>query len=90
MSRHLLLSCMLLLCLSFMGCAAKKEESLPPVPLPPQATVAALTERPGLASEPGQTITVSTAPDLTASPRQNEPDELAALLEMKEIGRAHV
>ena len=83
MSRHLLLSCMLLLCLSFMGCAAKKEESLPPVPLPPQATVAALTERPGLASEPGQTITVSTAPDLTASPRQNEPGELAALLEMK-------
>lgn len=73
----------LLICASMMGCAAKKEESLPPVPLPPQATVAALTERPGLASEPGQTITVSTAPDLTASPRQNEPGELAALLEMK-------
>ena len=73
----------LMMCVSMMGCAAKKEENLPPVPLPPQATVAALTERPAPAPEPGQTIIVTTEPDLTASPRQSEPQELAALLEMK-------
>lgn len=88
MMRRLLSLFTLLLCLSFMGCAAKKdEETLPPVPLPPQATVAALSERPVSLSEKeteqAQTITVSTAPDLTTSPRQNEPQELAALLEMK-------
>ncbi len=83
MSRRLLLPCTLLLCLCFMGCAAKKEENLPPVPLPPQATLAALPERPAPALEQGQTIIVTTEPDLTASPRQSEPQELAALLEMK-------
>ena len=88
MMRRLLSLFTLLLCLSFMGCAAKKdEETLPLVPLPPQATAAALSERPVSLSEKepeqAQIITVSTAPDLTTSPRQNEPQELAALLEMK-------
>lgn len=36
-----------------------------------------------LAQPQGQTITISTPPDLTASPRQHEPEELAVLLEMK-------
>lgn len=75
----------LVICVSMMGCAATNEENLPPLPLPPQTTVAVLSEQPATlpAQQQGQTITVSTAPDLAASPRQNEPEELAALLELK-------
>ena len=85
MMHCLLLPCSLLLCLSLMGCAATNEENLPPVPMLPQITATDLPKQsaPSPAQPQGQTITISTPPDLTASPRQHEPEELAVLLEMK-------
>ena len=92
MNRH---ACLLLIVLlvGLSGCAAKKDaqEPLPPVPMPPQATLAAAPEKPtpqttlvsSSSQEEGHTLTAHLPADTSGAPRRGEPDELAALLEMK-------
>ncbi len=81
MNRHFfLLLTVFLICLG--GCASRVQEPSPPLPLPPQATLAA-TSTPAHAHEEGQTLTVSAPVDVSQGPRRGEPEELAALLEMK-------
>lgn len=73
-----------LMCLA--GCAVKTDtiEPLPPVPLPPQSTMAAAPEKATpIAQEEGDTLTVYVPADTASGPRRNEPQELAVLLEMK-------
>ena len=81
MNRHFcLLLTVFLICLG--GCASRVQEPSPPLPLPPQATLAA-TSTPAQAHEEGQVLTVSAPVDVSQGPRRGEPEELAALLEMK-------
>ncbi len=81
MNRHFcLLLTVFLICLG--GCASRVQEPSPPLPLPPQATLAA-TSTPAQAHEEGQVLTVSVPVDVSQGPRRGEPEELAALLEMK-------
>lgn len=81
MNRHFfLLLTVFLICLG--GCASRVQEPSPPLPLPSQATLAA-TPTPAQAHEEGQTLTVSAPVDVSQGPRRGEPEELAALLEMK-------
>ena len=86
MSRRICL--LLVMLLSLWGCAAKKEaqEPTPLVPMPPLENVAATPPKPvsvAPAQEEGQTLTVYRPADTASGPRRGEPEELAALLEMK-------
>ena len=88
MNRSLCTLAVLLMCLG--GCAVKNDvqEPAPLVPMPPLTNVAATTEKPAppvapVKSEEGQPLTVHLPDDAAGSPRRGEPEELAALLEMK-------
>ena len=88
--KKLLLLGVLAFCLA--GCAGKKAEPAPPVPMPPQTVEKAEARKetkPDVAyaeDADGQYLVVDVPADASVAPRRDEPREMAELLEMKGAG----
>jgi len=98
--KFLLLGVLAVALVTLAGCAGKQEAGGPPVPVPPQTTVAEPAEKANAKNEAGkmtpydasygedettQYLAVDIPADKAAGPRKGEPDELAELLELKGV-----